>query len=155
MKQSKDSSDILRTVFDYLKKQVARLDSSYKMSLMDEIDENGTIVKAYDYVVGISLVRNGVPGIVIEIRGDVVAADGTKTSQWTNSDWRNLVAADSRIQIAQQKISAEGSTVVVATLLLPMDWTVWGKEPPPVELAHIWDEFFNVLQKISKIHLPR
>lgn len=152
MKQSKDSSDILRTIFDYLKKRESRLDSS---CLVDEIDENGTIVKTPDYDIRMALVRNGVSGIEIKIRGDVVAADGTRTSRWTNSDWKNLVDADSRIKISRQKISDEGSTVTVATLLLPTDWAVWGKEPPSLELANIWEEFLSVLQKLREMHLSR
>ena len=155
MKQSKDPSDILRTIFDYLKKRESRLDSSSKRCLVDEIDENGTIVKTSDYAIRIALVRNGVPRIEIEIRGDVVAADGTKTSQWTNSDWKNLVDADSRIKISRQKIFDEGSTVTVATLLLPIDWAVWGEEPPNSELATIWKELLNVLQKLREMHLSR
>lgn len=155
MKQSKDLSDILRIIFGYLKKWEARNDSSSKRCLVDEIDENGTIVKTSDYAIRIALVRNGAPGIEIEIRGDVVAADGTRTSRWTNSDWKNLVDANSRIKIARQKISDKGSTVTVATLPLPIDWTVWGKEPPKRELANIGSEFLNVLQKLREIHLPR
>ena len=157
MKQSNAPTDILRTIFDYLKKRESGLDSSFKRCLVDEIDENGTIVKTSDYAIRIALVRNGVPGIEIEIRGDVVAADGTKTSQWTNSDWKNLVEenASSRIKIVQQKISDKGSTVVVATLLLLTDWTVWKKEPPTIELENIWKEYLNVLQKLREMHLSR
>lgn len=153
MKQSKDPSDILRTIFDYLKKRESGLDSSFKRCLVDEIDENGTIVNTSDYTIRIAFICNGAPGIEIEIRGDVVAADGTKTSQWTNSDWKNLGDADSRIKISRQKISDEGSTVTVATLLLPTDWTVWGKEPPSSELAKIWEAFLSVLRKLREMHL--
>lgn len=157
MNQSKDTSDILLTIFDYLKKRESGLDSSFKRCLVDEIDENGTIVKMSDYAIRIALVRNGAPGIEIEMRGDVVAADGTKTSQWTNSDWKNLVEenASSRIKIVQQKISDKGSTVVVATLQLLTDWTVWKKEPPTIELENIWKEYLNVLQKLREMHLTR
>ena len=155
MKQSKDLSDILRIVFVYLKKQEDRLDSSIERCLVSEMDENGTIVKTPDYIISISLVRNGAPRIEIAIRGDVVAVDGTKTSQWTNSDWKNLVAADSRFKIVQQKISDEGSTVTVATLSLLIDWTVWGEEPPISELDNIWNQVLNVLQKLREMLLSR
>lgn len=153
MNQSKDTSDILRTIFDYLKKRESGLDSSFERCLMDEIDENGTIVKMSDYAIRIALVHNGAPGIEIEMRGDVVAADETKTSKWTNSDWKNLVDANSRIKISRQKISDEGSTVTVATLSLLIDWTVWGDEPPISELDNIWNQVLNVLQKLREMHL--